>query len=215
MAKRQAKKKDAEGLLTLSEVSRRTGISMPTLQRYKKLYQDRIPSVGEGRKQRYHPEALPVFVQLKKENIAKRGRPKKSASAKKSKRSLPPKRGRRPAASKSSDQELLTLTRIGELTKISYPTLVRYVKLHGRDIPHVGSGRKRRFLPEAVEVFKQLRASSKRGGRKRRGSATAGRRAAGGASGAVKQRIAALEKSYRDLERKYDRLVAKLKKPIL
>ena len=48
-------------LYTLSEISSKTGISMPTLQRYKKLYQDRIPSEGQGRKQRYPESALPVF----------------------------------------------------------------------------------------------------------------------------------------------------------
>jgi len=42
----------SKDLLTLSEVSRRTGISMPTLQKYKKQNADEIPSVGEGRKQR-------------------------------------------------------------------------------------------------------------------------------------------------------------------
>jgi hypothetical protein len=47
-------------LLTLSEVSKRTKISMPTLQRYKKEYQRRIPSTGKGRKQRYPVEALEV-----------------------------------------------------------------------------------------------------------------------------------------------------------
>ena len=46
--------KDAAGerLFTLSEISQKTKISMPTLQRYKKLYQSRIPAVGSGRKQR-------------------------------------------------------------------------------------------------------------------------------------------------------------------
>lgn len=34
-----------EKLYTLSEISTQTGISMPTLQRYKKMYQDRLPSV--------------------------------------------------------------------------------------------------------------------------------------------------------------------------
>jgi hypothetical protein len=46
-------------LYTLSEVSKKTGISMPTLQRYKKSYQSRIPSTGSGRssaipKERWH-----------------------------------------------------------------------------------------------------------------------------------------------------------------
>ncbi|HKV06985.1 MAG TPA: hypothetical protein VJ725_02535, partial [Thermoanaerobaculia bacterium] len=68
-------------LYTLSEISQRTGISMPTLQRYKKLYQDRLPSVGAGRKQRYPETALPVFDEIKNENAGKRGRPRKDGSA--------------------------------------------------------------------------------------------------------------------------------------
>jgi hypothetical protein len=65
-------------LFTLSEMSRRTGISMPTLQRYKKLYQHRIPSSGAGRKQRYPESALAVFAQLRSENEKRRGRPRKN-----------------------------------------------------------------------------------------------------------------------------------------
>ncbi|HEV3456435.1 MAG TPA: hypothetical protein VHG32_07730, partial [Thermoanaerobaculia bacterium] len=70
-----------EKLFTLSQVSQRSGISMPTLQRYKKTYQDRIPSVGTGRKQRYPEHALPVFAELRSENAGKRGRPRKNAAA--------------------------------------------------------------------------------------------------------------------------------------
>ena len=51
-----------EVLYTLTEVAQKTKISMPTLQRYKKLYQDRIPSHGKGRSQRYPEEALEVFL---------------------------------------------------------------------------------------------------------------------------------------------------------
>jgi len=70
-----------EKLFTLSEISQRTGISMPTLQRYKKTYQDRLPSVGAGRKQRYPEHALPVFAELRSENAGRRGRPRKNAAA--------------------------------------------------------------------------------------------------------------------------------------
>src|SRR5260370_13251851 len=71
----------SDKLYTLSEISQRTGISMPTLQRYKKTYQSRIPSVGQGRKQRYPEAALPVFGELRKENAGRRGRPRKDGSA--------------------------------------------------------------------------------------------------------------------------------------
>lgn len=63
-----------EKFYTLSEVSERTGISMPTLQRYRKIYQSRIPSVGTARKRRYPESALPVFDELRKESPLRRGR---------------------------------------------------------------------------------------------------------------------------------------------
>src|SRR5260370_10291911 len=70
-----------EKLYTLSEVSQHTGISMPTLQRYKKTYQGRIPSQGLGRKQRYPEHALPVFEELRTENAGRRGRPRQDATS--------------------------------------------------------------------------------------------------------------------------------------
>lgn len=207
-----------EDLLTLSEVSKRTKISMPTLQRYKKLYQDRIPSVGKGRKQRYPEEALPVFKEIKEENIQKRGRPRKSAK-KGGKRTPPPKksarRGRKAAAS-GSGGELLTLTRVSELTGISYPTLVRYVKLYKDEIPYEGHGRRRRYKPEAVEVFKRIRGESRRGrGRKpaARGKKAGSGRTVQGTSKAVDQRLKAIEKSQARLEKRLDSLINKLSKP--
>ncbi len=205
-------------LYTLTEVSRLTGLSMPTLQRYKKLYQNRIPAVGKGRKQRYPKEALPVFEDLKQENIKKRGRPRKSAVAAAGLRG----RGRKLGGRKLSGRPpggLLTLTQVGERTGISYPTLVRYVKMHGKEIPHEGRGRKRRYKPEAVDVFTRLRAESPRGRRKgvrggvRRGRvATATPRAEGMTRGA-ERRIKSLEKTVDRLERKLGKLVAKLSRP--
>lgn len=160
-------------LYTLTEVSKLSNISMPTLQRYKKLYQDRIPSKGTGRSQRYPQEALEVFRQLKKENIGRRGRPRKADSAAGAKKRArvgrpPAKRGRRKkAAAKTarprSSGKLLTLTEIAKRTGISYPTLLRYVKSNLDEIPYEGEGRSRRFLPGAVAVFKRLRAQSSRG----------------------------------------------------
>src|SRR5256885_14764836 len=80
-----------EKLYTLSEISQKTSISMPTLQRYKKMHQDRIPSVGHGRKQRYPESTLPDFDEIQTENAGNRRRPRKDASAP---------RAERPAASK-------------------------------------------------------------------------------------------------------------------
>lgn len=264
-------------LLTLSEVSKQTKISMPTLQRYKKLYQDRIPSQGKGRSQRYPREALPVFEQLKVENVGRRGRPRKQqadkAAAKPPKRkAAAPKKGAtakvvkkaaarpkavkkvaakpqsvkkvaakpqavkkvaakraaaKPQAAKMPAPKpraakrpsgLLTLTEISKKTGISYPTLVRYVKLAADRLPHEGVGRARRFYQEAVEVFHRMRQESSRG---RKAGAGGGRRAAQGASGAAAtdgalgKRLQALERSQARLEKTIAGLVKALKRPLL
>jgi hypothetical protein len=274
-------------LYTLSEISHHTGISMPTLQRYKKTYQDRIPSVGAGRKQRYPEHALPVFDELRTENASKRGRPRKNAAAaaqpagtkqrrstrrthgaaKGARASAMPaaaaggaRRGRPPgrtaaarggsgnaraasgsrsargagsargaragqaAAGRAKTEGLLTLTQISKTTGISYPTLVRYVRLHSDRLPHEGKGRARRFYREAVEVFRSLRQASGRGGRRARAAATGARRgrppkaAAAPASGydrlevALVKRIRDLEKFQQAIEKRIGGLVKGLQK---
>jgi DNA-binding transcriptional MerR regulator len=220
-------------LLTLSQVSDRTGISMPTLQRYKKNYQSRIPSTGKGRRQRYPEEALAVFEEIKQENVGKRGRPRKSASGAETtggrrggrrrkavaaapRKSVASRRGQGGRRSGGVSQDLLTLTQVSDKTGISYPTLVRYVKLHADRIPHEGKGRRRRFHPEAVEVFRRLREESPRG--RRKGSAVAAVRGRGRATAAVdtglSQRIKALEKSHDQLEKQVKALIKQLQRPI-
>ena len=262
-------------LFTLSEISQKTGISMPTLQRYKKMYQDRIPAEGKGRKQRYPESSLAVFDELRNENLGRRGRPRKDASAprpertptkaaKASKSSAASGRGgRKAAAAKETKQtagrkagskraaaapapapapaargrkagsggrgNLMTLTQISEQTGISYPTLVRYVRMHADRLPHEGKGRARRFYPEAVNVFRELREESGRGGRKPSAAKKVGRpagrppgrpagrpaaasgRGAAAARGArtsaddagILQRLREVEKSNQSLEKKF------------
>jgi hypothetical protein len=271
---------DSEKLYTLSDISSKTGISMPTLQRYKKMYQDRIPSAGQGRKQRYPESALPVFDEIKNENAGKRGRPRKDPSAPRPERptaskrrpgrparaaktaaaapaaAAPKRRGRPPgrpakaaaaprgaaakrapgrpkkaaaAAAAPSGRRpgrpaksggLMTLTQISETTGISYPTLVRYVRMHADKLPSEGKGRARRFYPQAVDVFRQLRSESGRGGRKK-GSGAAkkaaparGRIAAASneLSGMVSQRLKQLEKTQQSLEKKFKGFVDSLQK---
>lgn len=249
-------------MLTLSEVSQRTGISMPTLQRYKKIYQNRIPSEGKGRKQRYPESALPVFEELKVENAGRRGRPRKDGSAPSSSagtgrrgrkpaaataaKKTPGRRGRKPgpaAAKKAAaapvrgrggrkaaggrrgtGSGLLTLGQVSEQTGISYPTLVRYVRLHSDRLPSEGTGRARRFHPQAVDVFRQLRQESGRGGRKPsaakkasggRGTARRGRppaAAAAGGEGLLAQRLRSLERTQQDLEKRFKGFVQSLQK---
>ncbi len=277
-------------LFTLSDISSKTGISMPTLQRYKKLYQGRIPSVGSGRKQRYPESALPVFDEIRNENIGRRGRPRKDASAAAAS-GTPARRGRatgsgrkaaaaadsqgtrgrgpgrparrpgrpagkratvpaaptavekpaarrgRPPGSKSKNKgtagtgtsgasgksgNLMTLTQISEQTGISYPTLVRYVRLHSDRLPHEGKGRARRFYPQAVDVFRELRLESGRGGRKPGRPAGSGRAAAGRGAGGravasgdtsgLAQRIKAIEKSQQEIEKRFRGLAQTLQK---
>lgn len=268
-------------LYTLSEISTKTGISMPTLQRYKKLYQSRIPSEGKGRKQRYPEESLPVFEELKVENAGRRGRPRKDDSTRSSANasstgSTRSGRGRKAAAAKTPaagrrggrkaaapapaaaatkaakktgrggrkaagaapaasgrggrSSGLLTLTQISEQTGISYPTLVRYVRVHSSRLPSEGTGRARRFHPEAVDVFRQLRGESGRGGRKpaaaakstgrgrgraASGSGRGGRTAAAASTGndpGTTQRLRALERAQQDLEKRFRGFVSSLQK---
>jgi hypothetical protein len=64
-------------LYTLAEIAEKTAINATTLSRYANQYSDRIPFEGRGRKRRYHPEAIPIFRQLKEEGLARKGRPRK------------------------------------------------------------------------------------------------------------------------------------------
>jgi predicted DNA-binding transcriptional regulator AlpA len=263
---------ESEKLYTLSDISQKTGISMPTLQRYKKMYQDRLPSAGQGRKQRYPESALPVFDEIKNENAGKRGRPRKDPSAPRPERPTASKRrpgrparaakpaaatpakrsgrppgrppgrpkkavaavksatGRKAAAAAPSGRRpgrpqksggLLTLTQISETTGISYPTLVRYVRMHADKLPSEGKGRARRFYPQAVDVFRQLRSESGRGGRKKgSGAAKKGATSARGRisaasdelSGMVSHRLKQLEKTQQSLEKKFKGFVDSLQK---
>ncbi len=210
MAQRKAKSppgklrtNEPSTLYTLSALSKKTGISMPTLQKYKRFYQRRIPSVGQGRKQRYPEEALAVVAAIKQENLKKRGRRKRPA---------------RKATRKQTARKLLPLLEISRRTGISYPTLVRYVKLHGKKIPSTGSGRKRRYPPEAIAVFKKIRSQSKRGPKPAKRAAKAARPRARNVTVADEElaaRIRALENSQQRLAKQLDTLIAELRKPIL
>lgn len=59
--------------------------------------------------------------------------------------------------------DLLKLTEISEQLGIPYPTAARYASQHADRIPHEGEGRNRRFPPEAIDVFRQIRRESKPG----------------------------------------------------
>lgn len=204
-----------EKLYTLTEVGRMASVSMPTLQKYKRLYQDRIPAIGKGRKQRYPREAVAVLRQLKKENLAKRGRPPKSQAGAAAKR----RQGTRASAAKDPSS-LLTLSEISRRTKISYPTVSRYVKVFIDRIPHVGSGRKRRFPPEAVAAFRQLRSESRPGRpakattAKPAKTAATGARRSGAADRALTTRLRKLEKAQAGLAKEVAGLARLVRKPL-
>ena len=52
---------------------------------------------------------------------------------------------------------MLTLSTIARLAGISLPTARKYLERSPGRIPTVGTGRSRRYPPEAVEAFKTLR----------------------------------------------------------
>ena len=205
-------------LYTLTQLGQMASVSMPTLQKYKRLYQDRIPSVGEGRKQRYPREAVAVLEQLKKENLARRGRPRKSPAkaAKAAKRTSAVKKAAAKGAAAASD--LLTLSEISRITNISYPTVSRYVKLFLDKIPHVGAGRLRRFPREAVAAFEALRSASRPGRPPKRTAAAPVKRSArgGGAaqSSGLEARLRRIEKAQAGLAKQLAGVLETLKKPL-
>lgn len=186
------KRRTSKGnLLTLTELARAAGVSIPTAQTYKRKYQDRLPAVGKGRQQRYGTNAVNVFKQIREEN----------------------RRSRTAGTNGKSGSGLLSLSEINRRTKISYPTLLRYVRLHANEIPSVGSGRMRRFRPTAVEVFEHLRSKSRKGRRPKSETMT-GARSAQGADRALADRIRKIESMQAALAGQLDEIVRLLRQPL-
>jgi DNA-binding CsgD family transcriptional regulator len=188
-ARGRAAASNGSKLLTLTEVAKIAGVSIPTAQAYKRKYQDRLPSTGNGRKQRYRPEAVDVFRQLREENRARRGGGGGTGLG-------------------------LSLAEIGRRTKISYPTLLRYLKVHSSAIPAIGRGRTRRFPDEAVDVFARLRRESRKGRRPKSETGIGGARMAQGADRALSDRIRRLEGMQSEISRQIDEVVRLLKQPL-
>ena len=72
----------AMSYLTLKDVHGETGISMVTLLKYKDEHAKENGCLfkfvrGEGRTMRFRQDSVPTFMRLKREGLAKRGRPRK------------------------------------------------------------------------------------------------------------------------------------------
>jgi hypothetical protein len=91
------------------------------------------------------------------------------------------------------------------MTGISYPTLLRYVRLYLDRLPHTGSGRKRRFRPAAVAEFQKLRGESRRGRRAARPTSVAP---------SLTRQLAKLERGQRSLARQIRDLRKTLARPV-
>jgi hypothetical protein len=64
----------------------------------------------------------------------------------------------------------LSLKDIERATGVSYPTLMRYAKDHADKLPSIEVGSRRYYLPEAIDVVREVRSRSK-AGRKKTGQA--------------------------------------------
>jgi hypothetical protein len=86
-----------EAVLTLGDIVEKVNIPYPTLARYAKQHEDKIPHVGKGRNRRFPPEAIEVFQRIRRES--KPGRPPKSRKRRREQpapAAAPPREPRRP-----------------------------------------------------------------------------------------------------------------------
>lgn len=57
----------------------------------------------------------------------------------------------------------LSLPEVADALGVPYPTVARYATQYADRIPHQGEGRNRRFPPEALDVFREIRSTSRPG----------------------------------------------------
>jgi len=67
--------------LTLRTAAKLAGISTVTARKYMAREPGRVPSIGEGRKRRYPPEAVATFKAMRVEGDARHGRPRGDGGA--------------------------------------------------------------------------------------------------------------------------------------
>lgn len=211
----QRRRRATGDLLTLSELARRAGVSPATAHRYQKAHADLLPSRGEGRGRRYLPaavEALRALIARKRKGGRSRGPAvERGPAAPRAARQAVPsrKQGAARPTRERVKKGLLSLRKISQMTGIAYPTLLRYLARHGQGIPQQGTGRQRRFPPEAVPVFVALR---RHRGRLPRGEEVAARGRKGG-DPQLLRRLQALEEAHAELTRKLRRLQSMLDRP--
>lgn len=208
--------RQAPELLTLTDLARRAGISPATAHRYQKEHGDLLPSRGEGRTRRYLPSAVEVLRGLFTKKRRERGvgaqprGPRKAAagrrpgSAPRSARQATPGQGARQGRSAFVAQD-----RPDDRDRLPDAAALRGAARTG-DPAGAGTGRKRRFPPEAVPVFVALR--QHRGRLPRGGEEVAARGRKGGDPQLVR-RLQALEEAHAELTRKLRRLQRMLDRP--
>lgn len=59
--------------LTIADIARETGIAESTIRFYRDKFAHYLPSVGEGRKRRYEPQAIKIFKEIAK--LSNKGTP--------------------------------------------------------------------------------------------------------------------------------------------
>ena len=240
-----------ERTFSLMEVAQETGIAMPILLRYKREHPDRIPSTGSGAQQRFPEAAFAVFEEIHAQESESHDRPRGGgfgllslprirrakqepqdagegepvdADEAPASEKTPGRAQGSPTSAAPPGEATLTLKDISEQLGIPYPTIARYATKHEDRIPHEGTGRGRRFPPEAVKVFRRIRKESKPGRpkkseSKRRGKARPARAAAGagraGDDGGLAARLEQLESRQQRIEDMVRELLAEVRRPLV
>jgi DNA-binding transcriptional MerR regulator len=137
-AEREARKRrKVEGLYSIRDIARKTGVSESTLHQYKRILGEKIPSIGKGRNRRYPEEAIQAFLDYRETGG-----------------------GRKVPGSYS-------LSEVAKTTGIPEHTLLYYRRTYPDEIPVARDRSTRIYTDESIEAFKQIKSrASRRGGRR-------------------------------------------------
>jgi len=131
------KRRKVEGLYSIRDIARKTGVSESTLHQYKRILGERIPSVGKGRNRRYPEAAIQTFLEYRETGG-----------------------GRKVPGSYS-------LSEVAKTTGIPEHTLLYYRRTYPDEIPVASDRSTRIYTDESIEAFKQIKSrASRRGGRR-------------------------------------------------